>query len=450
MTSLADSARMATPTAASNPRHRKRRHRRRWPVAAAVLVVPAVAVFIATRGTAHSYVLGSARQGTVSETVALSGSLQPTRSWNLYFPTSGTVARVDVSAGQHVHQGQALAALNTAALHAQVSSAQAAITAAQAKLSADQAKLSADQAKLDGDQAQQQSRPAKTAAQSTASSALITADQNAVAADQSAQSADQDAHSAASQQLAAAQANLDAAMLRAPAAAIVEQVNVTAGQNIGGSGGGGGGGGSAGGSNQTNAAGSAASTTTGGSNAAIILADNSLQAVGQVSDSQVAQVHVGQQALVTPAGQTTAIHGRLQSITPTPLSSGGVITYPVQIGWNARATGVFDGMSAQISIVVAKMSGLTVPSSAVHTSRTRSWVLVLHGGHLRNGRARGGQATQQAITVGPSGGGLTIVRSGLRAGDQVVLADNATPLPSSSGSLPKGSGKASQVRKLFG
>jgi hypothetical protein len=169
-----------------------------------------------------------------------------------------------------------------------------------------------------------------------------------------------------------------------------------------------------------------------------------------VPDSQIAEVRVGEPALVTPAGQTTAINGRVQAITPTPTSSGGVVTYPIQIGWSGHRNGVFDGMSAQISIVVAKASGVTVPSSAVHTSGTQSWVLLVHGARVRNGEARGGQTTTQTIDIGPSGGGLTIVRSGLHAGEQVVLADNSAPLPSRSTNTQKGSGKSSQARTLLG
>ena len=253
--------------------------------------------------------------------------------------------------------------------------------------------------------------------------------------------------SSAERQLTTAQTNLAAATVRAPAPATVAQVNIAEGQSIGG--GGGTGSGSSGGANQASTSGSTASASSGGSSAALTLANRSLQAIGEVSDSQISQVHVGQHALVTPAGQTTAIHGRVEVITPTATSSGGVITYPVEIGWSGHSQGVLDGMSAQISIVVAKTSGLTVPSSAVHTSGTRSWVLVVRGARIRNGRTHGGQATRQAIDVGPSGAGLTIVRSGLHAGEQVVLADNSTPLPASSGSSPKGSSK-SQVRKLLG
>ena len=402
---------------------------------AIALVVTAVAVLIATRSKPDSYVLGSARSGTVTETVAVSGALQPTRSWNLYFPTSGTVATVLVSPGEHVHKGQVLAVLDAGSLQAQVSSAQAAVTA-------DEAKLSADQAKLDSDQAKQDAHPAKTSAQSTANSALITADQNALTADQNAQTA-------AERQLTTAQANLSAATLRAPSAATVAQVNVTAGQNIGNDAGSSQTGSGAGDSNQANTA-SSADMTTGGSSAAIALMNGSLQALGQVSDSQIAQVHVGQRALVTPAGETTAISGRVQAITPTPNNSDGVVTYPIQIDWSGHHRGVFDGMSAQVSIIVAKATGMTVPSSAVHTSGTQSWVLVVRGAHERNGKARGGQVTRQTIKVGPSGGGLTIVRSGLHPGEQVMLADNSTPLPSSSSSSQKGSGKNSQVRKLLG
>ena len=63
-----------------------------------------------------------------------------------------------------------------------------------------------------------------------------------------------------------------------------------------------------------------------------------MQAVGQVSDTQIAQVHVHQPALVTPAGQTSAIHGQVKTIAPTASSSGGVVTYPVEITWAVTRT----------------------------------------------------------------------------------------------------------------
>jgi membrane fusion protein, macrolide-specific efflux system len=406
------------PVASTPSRARRPRRLRRWLVAAAGIVVLAGVAYALTRGKTHSYVLGSATNGTVTQTVSVSGALAPTRFWDLYFPTAGTIAQLDVSAGQQVQAGQVLAVLNTRPLQTQVSSAQAGVAAAQAKVDADQAHPAADYA---------------------------------VASAQT--SADEDALTAAEDQLATAKANLAGATLRAPAAATVAQVNLAVGQNLGGDGGGGGaseaGGAGAGGSGQASASASAAATpTSGASSPAITLEDpRSFEAVGQVSDTQIAQLHVHQQVLVTPAGHTGAIHGQVRAITPTPTNSGGVITYPIEITWPGHPPGLYDGMSAEISIVVAQMSGLTVPSSAVHTDGTHSWVIVLHGARTRNGRARGGQATRQPIVLGPSGGGLTEVRSGLQAGEQVVLADNSTALPSASSSSQ---GKGGEVKKLFG
>lgn len=412
-------------------RRRRPRRVRRWLLVAAGAVVLAGAVYAVTRGKAHSYVLATARRGTVTQTIGVSGTLQPTRSWDLYFATAGTIAQLDVTAGQHVYAGQVLAALNTRPLQTQVDSAQAGVGAAQAKLDAAQAKLDADQAK-------QGAGHAVPAADYTAASAQT--------------SADQDALTATEDQLTEARANLAAATLRAPAAATVAQINVAVGQNIGNAGGGGGsgaGGADAGGSSRASA--SAGTTTSGSSSAAIILEDSgSLAAVGQVSGTQIAQVHLHQVALVTPVGQTGAIHGQVKAITRTPSSTNAVVTYPVEITWKGHPHGLLDGMSAQISIVVAKVSGLTVPSSAVHTDGTRNWVLEVYGASTRNGRARGGQATQQSVDVGPTAGGLTEVRSGLRAGEQVVLADSSAPLPSASSSSKSGAGKGGEVRKLFG
>lgn len=243
--------------------------------------------------------------------------------------------------------------------------------------------------------------------------------------------ADQDAVTAAQDQLSIAKANLAGSTLAAPAAAEVAEVNVSAGQSVSGggstspgtsgpagsSGTSGSAGGSSGGSSGAGSSGGSSST-----GAIVLYSPGSYLAVADVSDAQIGQVHLGQRALVTPAGQTAPILGSVTSITPTATTTSGVAAYPVDVTLKSDPGGLFEGMTAQVSIVITRASGvLAVPSSAVHTLGSHNFVLVL----------RNGKRVDQPIKIGASGGGLTQITSGLHAGEPVVLANARAALPSS-------------------
>ena len=106
----------------------------------------------------------SVTTGTIQQTVASSGTIQPASQANLNFAVSGTVTAVNVKAGQTVTSGQVLATVNTSALSEQVSAAQAQLDSANARLAADQAS-GASTTQIDSDQA------AVTSAESSLSNA---------------------------------------------------------------------------------------------------------------------------------------------------------------------------------------------------------------------------------------------------------------------------------------
>ena len=77
-------------------------------------------------------------------------------------------------------------------------------------------------------------------------------------------------------------------------------------------------------------------------------------------------------------------------------------------------------MAASVSITVATAKNvLTVPTSAVHAIGTLHTVTVLDSG----------KASVVQVKVGAADGVRTQITSGLRAGQQVVLADLSEPLP---------------------
>lgn len=483
---------------ASVPGRPRRKSRLRWALAAlAALAASGGGYAWATSGAKRpNYVLGTARLGSVSQTIGASGTLQPAASWTLSFPSQSLVTSVNVAVGDRVSPGQVLASIDPTPLQAQLAQAQAQLAQAQAKAAADASGPSAAQTQsarsqlssaqvalanantnLAVDQQTLSTAQARLASAQTSLSAgpgagivvpayapgySLSATQAVLATDQriasydagsggsgnpqasaaqaavgaankvvgdfeqqaaasnsvaeasaglAAQSApapsatvaaDQAAVSAAQYGVTVANDNLAKATLVAPASGIVAAVNVAVGQSTGGG-----------------SAASSAISPSGGAGSIVIEGRGAFQAVVDVSDAQISQVHPGQNALITPAGQTSPIQGSVASIAPTATTTSGVATYPVTVSLDTTPQGLLAGMSAQASIVVSKASGVVVPSSAVHTSGAHSFVFVL----ANNVRRR------QPVTLGASGSGDTLVTSGLSTGDAVILANSARPLP---------------------
>jgi len=102
------------------------------------------------------------RRGDLTVTVSSSGTIQPARSANLSFGTTGTVEKVLVDEGQVVKQGQELGALDIRDLNQQVVQSEANLQTAQARLeqaktgNATEQDLAAQQANVAAAEAQAQ------------------------------------------------------------------------------------------------------------------------------------------------------------------------------------------------------------------------------------------------------------------------------------------------------
>lgn len=84
--------------------------------------------------TKSAYTLVPVTQGTIKETVSVTGNTTPVQSVSLGFQNSGTVAAVYHDIGDHVSAGAVVATLDASDLSAQLKEAQANVDAAQAKL----------------------------------------------------------------------------------------------------------------------------------------------------------------------------------------------------------------------------------------------------------------------------------------------------------------------------
>ncbi len=216
---------------------------------------------------------------------------------------------------------------------------------------------------------------------------------------------DQAAVDTASARVQSATLSVDQARLVSPIDGTVAEVGVTVGSAVG-----------------------ASSTTP----AVVVIGPGSNQAVFPVPSTSIAQIHVGQRASVLPDGAPQPVGGTVVAVgmLPTSTTSGtsgaaassGSVSYPVTVTIDGSGPPLFDGAGATVSVVLADAGNvLTVPTSAVRTLGSNHLVSVL----------RNGKATVVPVTIGATGPDRTQIVDGLSAGEQVVLANMATPLPTS-------------------
>ncbi len=324
---------------------------------------------------------------------------------------------------------------NTLATASQsTSSAQSALQSAQSSLAVAQARAQQadDQAQAQVNAATSQLANAQASLQALRTSvpqAQLTADEASVAA--------------ATSQLAVAQHAINQASLISPISGAVAAVNISAGDTVSGNTGTGGSSSSGGSTGTSGSSSSGSSSSAGGSPAAsiVVVSPGAFEADTSVSDTQIAQVKLGDLATITPDGSSRPDYGTVTQIGLLADQTSGVATYPVTIGITGTPTGLFAGAGAEVSIVVAQHAGvLTVPTGAVHTVGSRSFVFVL----------RSGKKTRVHVTVGATGSLLTEITSGLSPGDQVVLANLAASPPSASGPAGPGGKRFGGGGKRFG
>ncbi len=262
-----------------------------------------------------------------------------------------------------------------------VQNAQNNVTATQVKIS--QSLDQAQQALTSATTALTNAQNAASVAAQPTTSAQIDADNAAIASAQAS--------------LANAQQALAEATIMAPVDGVVAQVNISAGKTT--------------------------TTSTSTSGDIVLESPNSFEVSGQVSDTQISEVKLNQQALVTPAGQTTSLAGKVNQITPMATVTQGVATFPVNVLITQQSPDLYAGASATVQIIVKQATNvLTVPTSSVHSAGSFSFVDVLQSG----------KSVRKLVTLGASSGIYTEVTSGLQPGDEIIVANRSAALPSAS------------------
>jgi macrolide-specific efflux system membrane fusion protein len=373
-------------------------HKRPWLlIGAAVIIVLGAATGLTLWLTGSSTPAGlvvttqvvKVTTGTIKQTVATSGTIEPASQASLNFAVSGTVDAVNVKAGQTVTTGQVLATVGSTALQADLDSAQAQLTSAEARLSSDQS--------------------------SGASTAQIDSDQAAV--------------TSAESSLTSAQTDLSDASLTSSISGTVASVSLTVGQQVTASGGGSGSSspsgsagsntptGSTGASNPSSAASAASSAASSSSSASStaqiqVIGTNSYIVTTTVDDTEIGQIAVGDQATITPTGSTTPAYGTVASIGLIATESSNVATFPVVIDVTGTPSGLYAGSTADVAIIVKQLNNVVeVPTAAINYSNS---------GQTTVTQVKAGKDVTTSVTLGQAASGETQITGGVTSGDQVV------------------------------
>ncbi|MGO8905723.1 MAG: efflux RND transporter periplasmic adaptor subunit [Solirubrobacteraceae bacterium] len=489
----------------------------------ALVIVAYTAVGPASPSSGQSTRTTTVKYGVVQSTVSGSGNIQSANQLNLGFKTSGTVTHIYVKQGEHVTQGQLLAALDPGSAEVTLEQSKATLQSAEANL----AKLEEDEGETSSGQGSSgtgataaaastsdvayttdavayssastptqpssttpttgtgtptstspttttttttpSTTPTKTTEQSSSSGAhpksggstnATKATESTSATTPTSAGSQSSSSSSSKQSAATREANLASARaavksdkltvqsdeqavqdtkLYAPASGTIVTVSGEVGETVSGTGTTKASSSSSGSSNSSSSTGSGASgkSPTGGSSGAgssnssqgssssssafAILSDlQSLQLVVALSESEIGSVHEGQIATVTIealSGRKLAAH--VVSVSQVPTSSSGVVTYDVTFQLDQDAEGLKVGMSATAEVVVKQAEGLNVPTSAIKAGTV---TVVRNGKHVT-----------QPVTTGLAGNSSTIILSGLKAGEEVVLATTTTGSSSSLG-----------------
>ena len=276
-------------------------------------------------------------EGTFTTTVEAKGQLKPISASVVSPSVDGTVAQINVQAGQTVNEGDVLMTIKNDELDSAVAEAQRAVAAAQEDLNNAQKALAAAQAAL-----------------------AMDADGTAVPTDTS---ADASAVSSAQRNLASAQATLEQAnakaaerTVKAPSSGSIVELNAKVGATVAGG------------------VVVGEGDTSGGKQCMQIADLSKMKVTVQVGEKDIAKIAVGQSANVTyPAFPDIVSQGTVTAIASVAnadagYGGGGSVTFNVDILIEAPDSRLKPGMTAEVSVVTEQLDDVVmVPTMALMT-----------------------------------------------------------------------------------
>ncbi|MEV6239254.1 HlyD family efflux transporter periplasmic adaptor subunit [Lentzea sp. NPDC051838] len=205
--------------------------------------------------------------------------------------------------------------------------------------------------------------------------------------------------------------NLAATVLTAPGDGTITSVTGSIGQKVGS--------GSTSTGNTGSSSSTSSSTTSTTSSGFVVVTDlKNLVVKANVSESDISKLKADQTATVTVNAMSgTPIQAKVATVDLTPTTSNNVVQYGVSLSLTQPPDGLKPGQSASVEITVAGATNvLAVPAAAVQTVNGASSVAVMENG----------AETRKTVEIGVRGDQYVEIKSGLTAGEEVVLPQVST------------------------
>ncbi|HWQ40914.1 MAG TPA: biotin/lipoyl-binding protein [Desulfosporosinus sp.] len=176
---------------------------------------------------------------------------------------------------------------------------------------------------------------------------------------------------------------------------------------------------------------------------------SNLEVAATIDQADIAQVKIGQTVDITlDAYPDEHSSGTVSLVALQGSTASNVTTFEVTVAIEKASDKLRSGMNANIDISVAEVKNvLTVPSEAIKTSGTKKQAIVVATTNA-NSPAQAGQTTQNVtVEIGLDDGTNVEIKSGLKEGQEVVIATSSpattSTTKSSSGLLGGGGGGGS-------
>ncbi|MBZ9750420.1 efflux RND transporter periplasmic adaptor subunit [Deinococcus sp. HMF7604] len=156
-----------------------------------------------------------------------------------------------------------------------------------------------------------------------------------------------------------------------------------------------------------------------------LLDDTTLNLPVQIDETEIAGVQAGQQAEVTlDAFEDQTFRGEVVRVSPGATQSSGISVFTATVELKNPDRTLRAGMTAEAEIIQSEERGLLVPSKAIQTVRSRSYVEV-------PAAEPSAEPERVRVTTGETDDTNTVVLDGLEAGQEIVVPGSASSSRSS-------------------
>lgn len=377
--------------------------KKRWIVIGiivAIIIVFIIVMNVLKAKKSHNMVFNTevAKVDSIEITVTATGEIQPVYKVDVGTQVSGIVKRLYVDFNSRVEKGDLLAELDKSTLMEQVLQSEAAVSNAQSNLNLAQRNYDRTKTLFDNKAATQETLDAAEDDLTRAKNQLVTAKSN----------------------YQKSQVDLGYAMIYSPIAGVVLNKEVEEGQTVA----------------------SSFSTPT-----LFTIANNltEMQVEANIDEADIGQVVEGQLVTFTvDAFPDDVFSGTVKQVRLNPTVTSNVVTYTVIIDAPNPDEKLFPGMTASVSIIVNKEKGVTIPMEAFFCNIEKMTMTMMQKQgytfkELFNNQEdltqslkdvntktvwvkRQNSLEQVSVQTSLNDGAKSIITSGLREGEEVVLS----------------------------